>query len=76
MACPPEDCGGVHGYYELLEKLSNPDDEEHEDMKTWVGEDWDYKYFDKNKIKFMNPYKRWENAFNFIAYSYQFEKIV
>jgi hypothetical protein len=26
-ACPPEDCGGVPGYYHLLEAADNPDDE-------------------------------------------------
>ena len=63
LACPPEDCGGVPGYYELLETLSNPDDEEHQDMKTWIGDDWNSEYFKKQDIKFMNPYKRWEIAF-------------
>ena len=29
-ACPPEDCGGVTGYYHLLEALSDPDHEDHE----------------------------------------------
>jgi hypothetical protein len=35
-ACPPEDCGGVHGYYETLERLRDPDDDEHEQTKTWI----------------------------------------
>ena len=35
-ACPPEDCGGVDGYYETLERLRDPDDEEHEATKTWI----------------------------------------
>jgi hypothetical protein len=62
-ACPPEDCGGTSGYYELLATLSNPEDEDYEDMKIWVGENWNAEKFDKNKIEFMNPFKRWENAF-------------
>ena len=62
-ACPPEDCGGISGYYELLETLSNPEDEDYEDMKVWVGIDWNAEKFDKSKIKFMNPFKRWETAF-------------
>jgi len=36
-ACPPEDCGGLWGYYDLLEILGNPKDEGHEGMLEWVG---------------------------------------
>ena len=28
--CPPEDCGGVHGYAEFLQIIANPYHEEHE----------------------------------------------
>jgi hypothetical protein len=35
-ACPPEDCGGVDGYYDTLERLGDPTDEEHESTKTWI----------------------------------------
>lgn len=36
-ACPPEDCGGLWGYYEMLEALGNPGHERHEDMVDWIG---------------------------------------
>ena len=62
-ACPPEDCGGVDGYYKLLEILSNPKHDEYEEMKIWAGKDWDPEKFDPNEVKFDNPYKRWRNAF-------------
>lgn len=62
-ACPPEDCGGEPGYYEMLKTLSEPDNDDYEDMRTWVGENWDSEKFEKGEIKFHNPYKRWENAF-------------
>ena len=35
-ACPPEDCGGTMGYYELLVALSDPDHEDHDAMLEWV----------------------------------------
>lgn len=41
QACPPEDCGGVPGYYDLLEVLQSPDDERYEEMREWVGGDFD-----------------------------------
>jgi len=37
LACPPEDCGGVGGYYNLLEIIGNPKHEEHDRMLEWLG---------------------------------------
>ncbi len=45
-ACPPEDCGGIPGYYNLLEVLADPGDPEHESMKDWLGYDFDPTQFD------------------------------
>jgi hypothetical protein len=45
QACPPEDCGGVPGYYDLLEVLRNPDDERYDEMREWIGEDFDPQAF-------------------------------
>jgi hypothetical protein len=45
-ACPPEDCGGSPGYYELLIALSDPDHEEHDTMLEWVGGNYDPNAFD------------------------------
>ena len=38
-AAPPEDCGGVWGYAELTEVLSDPGHPEHEDRLQWLGLD-------------------------------------
>ncbi len=45
-ACPPEDCGGVPGYMNLLEALSDPKHEQHEDLAEWVGGEFDPEAFD------------------------------
>jgi Plasmid pRiA4b ORF-3-like protein len=38
-ACPPEDCGGIWGYDELLEILADPAHEEHIERLEWLGLD-------------------------------------
>jgi hypothetical protein len=38
LACPPEDCGGIPGYYNLVEALSDPNHKRHEEMLEWIGE--------------------------------------
>ena len=45
-ACPPDDCGGIPGYYQLLETLADPKHPEHADMKDWIGGEWDMAHFD------------------------------
>ncbi len=40
-ACPPEDCGGIHGYRELKEILMNPEHQEYKSTKRWVGPKFD-----------------------------------
>jgi hypothetical protein len=44
-ACPPDDCGGPYGYYELLEIINNPEHEDYEDRLEWLGPDFDSTYF-------------------------------
>jgi len=45
-ACPPEDCGGVPGYYDLLEVLEDPNHPEYEDLLEWCGREYDPEKFD------------------------------
>ena len=35
--CPPEDCGGVYGYYDLLAALKDPAHERHQELTEWIG---------------------------------------
>ena len=44
-ACPPEDCGGIPGYFELLAAVADPKHEQHQEMKEWVGGEWDASRF-------------------------------
>lgn len=45
-ACPPEDSGGVWGYYATLVALQDPASPEHEEALEWLGEDFDPALFD------------------------------
>ncbi len=49
-ACPPEDCGGVWGYENMLQILNDPDHEEYEEIREWMGEDFDPEAFDLEEI--------------------------
>lgn len=49
-ACPPEDCGGIGGYYNLIESMADPKHPEHADMKEWIGGDLDVARFDLNEV--------------------------
>ena len=48
--CPPEDCGGVWGYEEMLKSLANPKAEDHEHVKEWIGEDFDPEVFSARTV--------------------------
>lgn len=52
-ACPPEDVGGVPGYYHFLEALKDPNHPNHEEMVEWGGEDFDPRRFDAQAVNRM-----------------------
>ncbi len=62
-ACPPEDCGGIFGYFEFLEAIKNPNHEEHQNMLKWVDGHFDPEYFDRTSVLFDDPHERWKKAF-------------
>ncbi len=49
-ACPPEDCGGLYGYYELLEPIQDAQHPDHEEMLEWLGGDFDPDAFDLDPV--------------------------
>ena len=49
-ACPPEDCGGIGGYEDLLAAIRDPKHEQHDEMVEWVGEDFDPEAFDLAQV--------------------------
>jgi hypothetical protein len=49
-ACPPEDCGGAGGYEHLRAVLRDPKHEEHEELREWLGGDFDPEAFDLDAV--------------------------
>ncbi len=49
-ACPPEDCGGIWGYQEVMEAVKDPRHPEHEEMMEWLPEDFDPTHFNIESI--------------------------
>jgi len=49
--CPPEDVGGPWGYGDLIEALDDPDHERHDELREWVGADYDPRRFDAEPLK-------------------------
>ena len=57
--CPPEDCGGVWGYYEMLDSLKNPNARDHEHMKKWVGGHFDPEVFSPQAVDMTLGKMKW-----------------
>jgi hypothetical protein len=36
-ACPPDDVGGVWGYADFLAAIADPENEQHDEMRQWIG---------------------------------------
>ena len=50
-ACPPEDCGGVYRYRELLEILTDPSHEEYDSIVEWIGPKFNHIAFNRLTIE-------------------------
>jgi hypothetical protein len=45
-----EDCGGIGGYQNLVEALSNRRHPEHQELRAWAGQHYDPKLFSVQAI--------------------------
>jgi hypothetical protein len=69
-ACPPEDVGGVPGYFRFCNALKDPRHEDHENYMEWSGGNYDSERFDSESInlelmKYLHEsgdrYQNWED---------------
>jgi hypothetical protein len=59
LACPPEDCGGIPGFYDLIEAITDPSHERHEEMSDWIGDDFDPQAFSVDNVNpMLSPMRR------------------
>lgn len=49
-ACPPEDCGGIWGYQELIEIMADPQHPEYEERLDWLEEPLEPEQFDLDEV--------------------------
>jgi hypothetical protein len=63
LACPPEDCGGIPGFYDLLDALADPNHERHEELSDWIDENFDPQGFSLDLLnRKLAPKRRRANA--------------
>lgn len=56
--CPPEDCGGIWGYEDLLEVINKGKGRRYAEIMEWLGGEFDPEFFDLdsvNELLKMNP---------------------
>lgn len=49
-ACPPEDCGGIWGYADLLAALEDPTQEGAGELLEWLGDGFDPEHWDLDAV--------------------------
>ena len=59
-ACPPEDIGGLWGYYDYLEAIQDPDHPQYDEYRDWYGGDFDPEVFDPSEAN--AALRKWERT--------------
>ena len=50
LNCPPEDCGGIPGFYEMLRIVNDKGHSERQEMLEWLGGAYDAKAFNLQEV--------------------------
>lgn len=61
-SCPPEDCGGIWGYQNLIEVMANKKHPEYKEMKEWLGG-----YFDPEELNIEEINNELKDLENYIS---------
>ncbi len=49
-ACPPEDVGGIPGYENFREAITDPQHPDHKELSEWIGDTFDPEKFDPDEV--------------------------
>ncbi|MFB3814432.1 MAG: plasmid pRiA4b ORF-3 family protein [Terriglobales bacterium] len=62
--CPPEDCGGIYGYYDFLDAIADPNHKQHGELLEWIGGRFDPDDFsvEKTNAELANLQRRFAKA--------------
>ncbi|GIU52759.1 hypothetical protein TUM4438_46200 [Shewanella sairae] len=66
-ACPPENCGSVPGYYQLLEIMADPEHRDYEDTLFWLGGNFDPDFFSLDVINSFDESSMFDAGNEFFA---------
>ena len=56
--CPPEDCGSIYGYEDILKAIKKPTTKASKELLEWLGDDYDPEEFNIDEInKRLQPKK-------------------
>lgn len=53
LACPPEDCGGIPGFYDVVEAIADTKHKRHKELRDWLGYDFDPLAFSVESVNLM-----------------------
>lgn len=56
--CPPEECGGVSSFADMLEIIADPSHQEYDEWWAWLGDSYDPAGFSAGEVKFTDPKER------------------
>lgn len=65
-ACPPEDCGGIWRYQDMVKIMADKDHPEYDDIADWMGEDWEPTPFNCEGVNVLlkNYAEEWDEIYD------------
>ena len=65
MNCPPEDCGGIYGFMDMMNKIKDKKHPEYADLINWLGDEYNPEFFDLETVnENLKSYKDADLGFN------------